>query len=240
MKGARTAGDFQDKSAKRADLSKIAKRKERRIALRQSRRLSASPWPMRDVCRAHEIGSTTNRRKDSGVPRAVFEACSATTPEDRHRGPAKPGGFLVILRRSQACADCVHLSARDPRPVSRIIAAWASAGCDTSFAPNGHRIPPRVSLTLMKRPFSRDGIKGFKSYNRENVKRRFDKDKVIPLCPRKSGDPELFIRICELGLFWIPPEPTSAEASARTHVNSGNDRPRAAGDDWFRRRACAP
>ena len=31
----------------------------------------------------------------SGIPRAVFEACSATTPEDRRPGR---GGQLVILR----------------------------------------------------------------------------------------------------------------------------------------------
>jgi len=42
--------------------------------------LSASPWPRVHVNKAHEIAVTTNRRKDSGVPRAVFEGLLRWTP----------------------------------------------------------------------------------------------------------------------------------------------------------------
>jgi hypothetical protein len=50
-------------------------------------------------------------------------------------------------------------SAGDPRPVSRIIAAWASARRDTSFA---HTRPPHPAprlATLMKRPLDEAGYR---------------------------------------------------------------------------------
>jgi hypothetical protein len=50
--------------------------------------------PVHDATLVHEIAVTTDTAENLGVPRAVFEACSATTPEDRHPGAGDQRGIL--------------------------------------------------------------------------------------------------------------------------------------------------
>ena len=61
----------------------------------ERRALSLPAASCSDEIELHEIAVTTERPGYPGVPRAVFEACSATTPEERRPGT---GGQLVILR----------------------------------------------------------------------------------------------------------------------------------------------
>lgn len=86
----------------------------------------AAPCGMCEL--ATRVQSPRTRRL-TGVPRAVFEACSATTPEDRRPGEGRP----------------LLSSAGDLRPAGRIVAAWASArGMYVFHPPHGHRIPLRI------------------------------------------------------------------------------------------------
>jgi hypothetical protein len=86
---------------------------------------------------------------------------------DSHHGPPVHPAFrarcewlaLRQPRRTDAQARAANFlsSAGDPRPVSRIIAAWASARRDTSFAPTRPPHPAPRLATLMKRPLLRGG-----------------------------------------------------------------------------------
>ena len=78
-----------------------------------------------------------------------------STRDCSHHGPPIASAFrarcerlaLRQPRRTDALAGAANLvsSAGDPRPVGRIIAAWASAAMLRLSIDNGHRIPPRVS-----------------------------------------------------------------------------------------------
>jgi transposase len=63
--------------------------------------------------------------------------------KDRLDIALRPGGEAFVVERNAAGLE--RLVAGDPRPVSRIIAAWASAAMLRLSTHNGHRIPPRVS-----------------------------------------------------------------------------------------------
>ena len=170
--------------------------------------------------------SVTRLRRDAGVPRAVFEACSAKSPVGRHcYPPLRTGRDLPGPDCYRTCESPARVTRRQPsghlpgdRAVSQLGPPFARAAspADTATAPSG-------GLFLARRRFRKHRPQGpTGSGPRPGAVVGAPPSRTIPQSqrlmkrPRGSGKTEyrpigIYVKCC-----FNPPMVRSAEGASRT------------------------
>ena len=133
-----------------------------------------SPWPHARSESAHEIVVTTDRRKRRRSARGVSGLLCDN-----------PGGQTPLT--GIAGRTFLISSAGDPRPVSRIIAAWASAEERTSCAPQRPPHPAPRLMTLIRRPLDEAGCRDLDQGKMAEIRNLFLLPHISASCPGRAA-----------------------------------------------------